>query len=92
MFKKYKLRHFGNINPALSRLLYWLTGWANILDGLLVVLTLGFYHFQIPQRFYKIRVWFMQRKNNKMVAQQHKERSSVACEIYTKKKRRGYFK
>lgn len=83
-----KLKHYGSINPALSRVLYWFTGWCNILDGLCVVLTLGYYYPMLSQKFISVRLWFMKRKNKKIEAEQNK----VACEIYTKKKRRGYLK
>lgn len=83
-----KLQHYGSINPILSRVLYWFTGWCNVLDGLCVVLTLGHYYPMLAQKFVNVRMWFMKRKNKKIETEQNK----VACEIYTKKKRKGYVK
>lgn len=83
-----KLQHYGTINPILSRVLYWFTGWCNVLDGLVVVLTLGYYYPMLAQKFVSVRMWFMKRKNRKIESEQNK----VACQIYTKNKHKGYLK
>jgi len=78
-----KLKHYGSINPILSRILYLLAGWCNIIDGLALVLTLGYYYPSLAQKSTRLRMWFMQKKNKKIEMESNK----VACEIYTKKKR-----
>lgn len=85
-------QHYG-LNPILSKILYWFTGWCNVLDGLIVVLTGGYYYPMLAQRFMKVRMWFVKRKRNKMVAKQHKDqakgknRANVAYQTYKKKEK-----
>lgn len=83
-----KLQYYGSINPALSRFLYFLGGVCMIFDGIFVVLSGGYWFPEISQRSLKIRAYFMKRRNKQIA----KEQEQVACEIYTKKKRRGYLK
>ena len=83
-----KLKHYGSINPILSRILYWLAGLCMVLDGIVIILTGGYWFPEISQKSIKIRAYFMRKRAIKI----KKEQEKVACEIYTKKKRRGYLK
>lgn len=83
-----KLQYFGSINPVLSRVLYWLAGICTVIDGLCVIASFGYWYPGLSQKSTRIRVWCMKRKNRKIEMQQNK----VACDIYTKEKRRGYLK
>jgi hypothetical protein len=83
-----KLQYYGSINPILSRALYWLAGFCTVIDGLCVIISCGYWYPGLSQKSTGIRLWFMKRKNKKIEMAQNK----VACEIYTKKKRKGYLK
>ena len=82
------IKDYGSINPVLSRLLYWLAGLCMILDGIVIILTGGYWFPEISQKSIKIRAHFMRKR----AAHLKKEQEKVACDIYTKKKRRGYLK
>lgn len=55
------------VNKYLNRFFWFIDGWCNLIDGIVIILTLGFVCSELTYKFSKFRMKYTLKKKNRNV-------------------------